>query len=93
MKSAYELAMERLAAKDGALKALTEDQKRRMADLDTRLKAKIAEREIAVSKAEAEARARGEHESALAHRELFRRERAALEADCESAKERIRNEA
>lgn len=93
MKSAYELAMERLAAKDGALKALTEDQKRRMADLDTRLKAKIAEREIAVSKAEVEARARGEYEAALAHRELFRRERAGLEADCESAKERIRNEA
>ena len=91
MKSAYELAMERLAAKDGALKPLTPAQKEKLADLDTRLKAKLAEREITVAKAESEARARGEHESAAAHRELFIRERLRLEEECESGKQKIRD--
>jgi hypothetical protein len=90
MKSSYELAMERLAAKEGASKPVTAEQKKRLADLDVRLKAKLAEREITVAKAEAQARARGEHETAAAHRELFVRERATLEAECEAAKEQVR---
>lgn len=92
MKSAYELAMERLAAKDGALKPLTPAQKEKLADLDTRLKAKLAEREITVAKAESEALARGESETAAAHRELFIRERLRLEEECEVAKQKIRDE-
>jgi hypothetical protein len=91
MKSAYELAMERLAAKDGALKPLTKEQKAHLADLDTRLKAKIAEREITVAKAESSARAAGEHETAAAHRELFIRERLRLEEECEAEKQKVRD--
>lgn len=43
MKSAYELAMERLG---GESKELTEEQKSALADIDSRMKAKTAETEI-----------------------------------------------
>ena len=43
MKSAYELAMERMGGDDVPL---TEDQKRKISDIETKYKAKIAERKI-----------------------------------------------
>ena len=47
MKSAYELALERLKASDpDSVTTLTEDQKKEIADIDRRYKAKIAEKEI-----------------------------------------------
>src|SRR5207247_1017302 len=50
-KSAYEIAMEKLRARDreqgrGVEKALSEDQKRRIAEIRTQAKAKLAELEI-----------------------------------------------
>ena len=45
MKSAYELAMERLQ-KAAPTKTLSEDQKRQIAEIDEAFKAKIAEREV-----------------------------------------------
>ena len=45
MKTAYELAMERLNKSAPTLK-LTEEQKARIAELESRFKAKIAEQEI-----------------------------------------------
>jgi hypothetical protein len=45
MKSAYELAMERLE-KSAPVQALTEAQKAALADLDQRYQAKVAERRI-----------------------------------------------
>ena len=45
MKSAYELAMERLA-KDAPAVKLTADQRARIAEIDRRFQAKIAEREV-----------------------------------------------
>ncbi len=45
MKSAYELAMERLAKEAPSVK-LTADQRARIADIDQRFQAKIAEREV-----------------------------------------------
>ncbi|MEM6279716.1 MAG: hypothetical protein AAF491_02735 [Verrucomicrobiota bacterium] len=45
MKSAYELAMERLAASEPEVK-LSEEQKARLAAVDEKFKAKIAEREL-----------------------------------------------
>ena len=47
MKSAYELAMERLNKQSPPVK-LTERQKREIAELESKYKAKIAEREIAL---------------------------------------------
>ena len=60
MKSAYELAMERLEKKDGKLKPLTEAQKKAIADIDSQVKAKIAEVEIMSKRDLADARARGD---------------------------------
>jgi len=45
MKSAYELAMERLA-RDAPPVKLTDEQRARIADIDQRFQAKIAEREV-----------------------------------------------
>lgn len=45
MKSAYELAMERLA-KDQPSVALNDEQKKQLAEIDAMLKAKIAEKEV-----------------------------------------------
>jgi len=45
MKSAYELAMERLEKASPSI-SLTEDQKREIAEVDSVYRAKIAEREV-----------------------------------------------
>jgi predicted ATPase len=45
MKSAYELAMERLEAKDPGLQ-LTDDQKKRIAEIEAKCKADIAAKEL-----------------------------------------------
>ncbi len=45
MKSAYELAMERLNKTSPTVK-LTDEQKKQLADLDSQCAAKIAEREL-----------------------------------------------
>lgn len=46
MKSAYELAMERLETEQGVSKKLTNKQKAAIAEVESRLKAKLAELEI-----------------------------------------------
>ena len=46
LKSALDLAMERLAQRDGALAKLTDAQKAALAEVDRKTKAKLAEREI-----------------------------------------------
>lgn len=43
MKSAYEIAMERLEAESGPTKKLTEEEKGRLATIDTKYDAKTAE--------------------------------------------------
>ena len=63
MKSAYELAMERLAKSDpDAGKPLSAEQKARLADIDTLYKGKIAEREIFLKKQLNEALSEGKYE-------------------------------
>lgn len=59
MKSAYELAMERLAAKEPAVE-LSEDQKRRIAGIEARCKADIAAKELLLRGEMEKARAGGE---------------------------------
>lgn len=46
LKSALDLAMERLAQRDGTLAKLTDAQKAALAEVDRKTKAKLAEREI-----------------------------------------------
>jgi len=46
MKSAYELAMERLEKEQGPSRSLTDDQKAALADVDKRFEAKEAETRV-----------------------------------------------
>jgi hypothetical protein len=62
MKSAYELAMERLQKKDGVHAPLSAEQKRILADLESQIKARVAEIEIMRDRELAEARAKGDAE-------------------------------
>lgn len=92
MKSAYELAMEKLEASAPTAK-LTDSQRAEIAELDQKFKAKIAERETFLQAKIAEARTAGEH-GAVEVQELedqLRREVAGLREDAEMQKEKIRN--
>ncbi len=90
MKSAYELAMERLKAAEPDAVPLTAEQKERLAELDARYKAKIAERDIFLRKAYDEALERGEAEAVVQLRQQMASERARLEDEREAEKERVR---
>lgn len=91
MKSAYELAMEKLEASAPTAK-LNDAQRAEIADIDQKFKAKIAERETFLQSKIAEARTAGEH-GAVEVQELedqLRREVAGLREDCELQKEKVR---
>lgn len=89
MKSAYELAMERLNKQSPQTK-LTEEQKRQIAELDSVYAAKVAEREISLKGEATEAELRGDYEGAEKARQELARERRKLQADLEEKKEQIR---
>ncbi len=91
MKSAYELAMERLKAAEPDAAPVTAEQKERLAELDARYKAKIAEREIFLRKAYDEAVERTDGEAVVQLRQQMVSERARLEDEREAEKERVRN--
>ena len=89
MKSAYELAMERLSKSQPTVK-LTEKQKAEIADLESRYAAKIAQEEIMLKEQIAEAAQQGDWEK---QQELERRlvaERKKLQGDLEEKKESVR---
>ena len=90
MKSAYELAMERLNGSEPAAAPLTAEQKERLAELDSRYKAKIAEREIFLRKAFDEAAERNQLEELDQIRQQMVNERARLEDEREAEKEKVR---
>ena len=62
LKSALDLAMERLEKKNGKITSLSDEQKKALAEIDGQLKAKIAEIEILKYKRIAEAGAKGDAE-------------------------------
>lgn len=90
MKSAYELAMERLNKSAPTVK-LSAAQKKEIAELESRCTAKIAEREIALN-AEID-RAQGDIEKQSELREQLTFERKKIQADLEEKKERVRRSA
>ena len=63
MKSAYELAMERLA-KESPIDSITDEQKKAIAEIDKKYSSKIAEREVFLKSKIAEAMSNGEFEEA-----------------------------
>ncbi len=90
MKTAYELAMERLNKTAPAVK-LTAAQKKELAELDSKYAAKIAGREIALK--QEMARAAGDVEKAEALRQQLADERRKLQAELEEKKEAVRRAA
>jgi hypothetical protein len=91
MKSAYELAMERLAKSDpdGGGK-LTDEQKNRLAEIDRVYQGKIAEREIFLKKQLNDALAEGRADEYQKIQQQIANERARLEEEREDEKERVR---
>ncbi|MBL9207445.1 MAG: hypothetical protein JNN01_20355 [Opitutaceae bacterium] len=93
MKSAYELAMERLNKSDPTSgKKLTPEKKARLAEIDTIYKGKIAEREIFLKKQLEETLADGKYDEAEKVRAQIAAERSRLEEEREEEKERVRRE-
>ena len=87
MKSAYEIAMERLNKSAPATK-LTAKQKAALAELDSRYAAKIAEREIALN---GQLAAADDFEKAEIIRAQLVQERKKLQAELEAKKQQVRD--
>jgi hypothetical protein len=91
MKSAYELAMERLAKSDPQSgKPLTAEKKGRLAEIDRVYKGKWAEREIFLKKQLDEALADQKLEEMEKIQKQLANERARLDEEREDEKERVR---
>ncbi|HTO03256.1 MAG TPA: hypothetical protein VL069_06110 [Opitutus sp.] len=91
MKSAYELAMERLAKSDpDAGKPLSAQQKDRLAEIDRVYQGKLAEREIFLKKQLNDAYADQKGEEVQKIKQQIVSERARLEEEREEEKERVR---
>ncbi len=89
MKSAYEIAMEKMNAESGPVKTLSDDQKERVAEIDKSCDAKIAETKLAYD--EKLATAAPENVQDLQQELSF--ELVRLDEKRETEKERIWNEA
>jgi hypothetical protein len=89
MKSAYELAMERLE-KAAPSVSLTDEQKKEIAEIDSSFKAKIAEREVFLKDQIARAQAGGKFEEIEALEKQLAADLRRLQEDCELKKEKLR---
>ena len=89
MKSAYELAMERLAKSAPPVK-LTAEQKRRLAELEGEYKAKFADREIFLHGQIAKERDKGEAEAVGQLERQLQSDRKSIQAELEAQKEKVR---
>ena len=88
MKSSYELAMERMGGGDD--KPLSDEQKAKIADIDSKYKAKIAERKIFLEKNLSDAQAQGNADEIDLIRRQLNDEISELEATSEAEKDKIR---
>jgi hypothetical protein len=89
MKSAYELAMERLQ-QAAPTKVLSDGQKAELAELDSLYKSRIAQREIALGDEMSAAEAVGDFAKAEQARERLNDERTRLLAERDERKEKVR---
>ncbi len=90
MKSAYELAMERLAKSEPASAPLTAVQKSRLGEIDRVYKGKLAEREIFLKKQLDETLAAQKFDDVEKIKQQLASERARLEEEKEAEKESVR---
>lgn len=89
MKSAYELAMERLQKQTPSVK-LTDEQKARIAELESRYKARVAEREIALAEAIATATTQGNFDEVRNLEQQLAIEKKKIADELEEKKEAVR---
>jgi cysteinyl-tRNA synthetase len=90
MKSAYELAMERLAKSDPAAKPLSAEQKDRLAEIDRVYQGKLAEREIFLKQKLDGALGEQNFDEADKIRQQIASEKARLNEERDDEKERVR---
>ena len=89
MKSAYELAMERLE-KSAPSVVLNDEQKQQIAEIDSAYKARIAEKELFLKDEIRKARMSGATEEAESLEKQLAVEVRRLNEDCEAKKEKLR---
>lgn len=88
MKSAYELAMERLNKTAPTVK-LTAQQKKEIAELESKCAAKIAERELLLKGEVAKAVEKGDFEAVTQLEKQLVSDRKSLQADLEEKKAKV----
>ncbi|MGA2544258.1 MAG: hypothetical protein ABSG78_22130 [Verrucomicrobiota bacterium] len=91
MKSSYELAMERLG-KNAPTAKLSDDQKKQLAELDSKYAAKIAEREIFLKGELRAAAAKGDAEAYAQIEKQLVSARKTFQAELEEKKEKVRKQ-
>lgn len=89
MKSAYELAMERLEKKEPSV-ALTAEQKAQIAEVESTFKARIAERELFLKEQINRSQAAGNLEEADSLQKQLTVEIRRLQEEAEAKKEKLR---
>jgi len=90
MKSAYELAMERLSKSSPTVK-LTDKKRAELAEIDSQFAAKIAERELLLKDELRKAAQKGDAEEYQQLEKQLASNRKTLEAQREEKKDKIRN--
>jgi len=91
MKTAYELAMERLS-KNAPTKKTSTEQKQQLAELDSKYAAKIAEREIFLQSERRKAAQKADFEAMEKLEKELVSDRKSLHAELEEKKEKVRNQ-
>jgi hypothetical protein len=89
VKSAYELAMERLQ-KNAPTISLTNEQKEQIAEIDSTFKARIAEKELFLKDEIRKAETAGKFEEVESLQKQLTTEVRRLQEDCETKKEKLR---
>jgi len=89
MKTAYELAMERLGKTSPTVK-LTDEQKKQIAELESQCAAKIADREFFLKGEIAKAIDKGDAAAVEQLEKQLLSDRKTLREDCEEKKEQVR---
>jgi hypothetical protein len=89
MKSAYELAMERLQ-KNAPAVTLSDEQKARLAEIDSQFRAKIAEKELFLKEQIGKAIGAGKFDEVEQLQQQLSAETRRLEEERESKKEKLR---
>jgi len=89
MKSAYELAMERLEKASPSL-SLTEDQKKEISEVDSVYRAKIAEQELFLKNQIRNVQSAGKFDEVESLEKQLASEIRRLQDECEAKKEKLR---